>query len=264
MIVVVEPGWATTLQDRGRPGLAHLGVPTSGALDPGLAAAVNRAAGNHPDAALLETAGGLVLEARRRVTLVSSVHTAPVQLGAGDRLRIEPDAARAWVYVAARGGFDVTPVLGSRSRDTLSGIGPVVAAGSVLDVGADDAAAPSDVLAVRTDGGRVRVWPGPRVDWFVDGALGQLVAAAWTVGAEVSRVGVRLAGPPIERRVTDELPSEGLVLGAVQVTPDGRLVVMLADHPTTGGYPVLAVVDPADVARIAQARTGATLGFVAV
>ena len=264
MIVVVEPGWATTVQDRGRPGLAHLGVPPSGALDPALAAAVNRATGTSPDAAVLETAGGLVIEALAPVTLATSVHTGPVALAAGDRLRVDADRERAWVYVAARGGIEVAPVLGSRSRDTLSGIGPVVAAGTVLDVGVQVEGPPTDVLALRPPSGPVRLWPGPRADWFAEDAVAHLVAATWTVGAETNRIGVRLDGPPIERRRHAELPSEGLVIGAVQVTPDGRPVVMLADHPTTGGYPVIGVVDPADVGRVAQSRTATTLDFVAV
>jgi biotin-dependent carboxylase-like uncharacterized protein len=263
VIVVVEPGWGTTIQDRGRPGLAHLGVPTSGAVDPTLAAAVNRATGTSPAAAVIETAGGLLLEAQGPVTLATSVHTAPIALAAGDRLRVDADRDRAWVYVSARGGIDVPPVLGSRARDTLSGIGPLVGAGTVLGVGALVDGPPADVLALRPPHGPVRVWTGPRADWFTDAAVQLLVTATWSVGSEVSRVGARLDGPRIERRMHDELPSEGLVLGAVQVTPDGRPVVMLADHPTTGGYPVIGVVDPADVGRVAQARPGADLRFVA-
>jgi len=107
----------------------------------------------------------------------------------------------------------------------------------------------------------VAVHPGPRVEWFAPGALGELRTATWTVSADVSRVGLRLDGPALRRRLTTELPSEGLLPGAVQVPPDGRPVVMLADHPTTGGYPVLAVVDPGSLATIAQARPGSTVRF---
>ena len=105
------------------------------------------------------------------------------------------------------------------------------------------------------------VWPGPRLDWFAADAMQQLVTTEWTVSADVSRVGVRLDGPPLRRVVHDELPSEGLVTGAIQVPPDGRPVVMLADHPTTGGYPVIAVVDPACVRIVAQRRPGSSLRF---
>jgi allophanate hydrolase subunit 2 len=105
------------------------------------------------------------------------------------------------------------------------------------------------------------VWPGPRVDWFVAGALEQLTTEAWTVSPDVSRVGVRLDGTPIARARPEELPSEGLVTGAVQIPADGCPVVMLADHPTTGGYPVLAVVDDTSLASVVQARPGERLRF---
>ncbi len=105
------------------------------------------------------------------------------------------------------------------------------------------------------------MWPGPRRDWFAPDALDQLTGSPYIVSPDVSRVGVRLDGPPLARRVTTELPSEGLVTGAIQVPADGRPVVMLADHPTTGGYPVLAVVDPDDLPIIVQARPGTALRF---
>ncbi len=107
----------------------------------------------------------------------------------------------------------------------------------------------------------VGVWPGPRHEWFEPGALDELTGAAWTVSSDASRVGVRLDGPALRRRVAGELASEGILTGAIQVPPDGRPVVMLADHPTTGGYPVLAVVDPGAIAVIGQARPGTTVRF---
>ena len=97
-------------------------------------------------------------------------------------------------------------------------------------------------------------------DWFGEDAVHHLTAAEWTVTA-ASRVGVRLGGPQLSRTTQAELPSEGLVIGAVQVPPDGQPVVMLADHPTTGGYPVIAVVDEDDVGRLAQRPAGSTVRF---
>jgi allophanate hydrolase subunit 2 len=108
----------------------------------------------------------------------------------------------------------------------------------------------------------VRLWPGPRLDWFEQGAWTTLTTSRFTVGADSDRVGVRLAGHAIRAANRGELPSEGLVEGAVQVPPDGRPIVMLADHPVTGGYPVIAVVDRADLEVIAQTPPGSTIGFV--
>ena len=267
MIRVVEPGWSTTVQDGGRHGLAHLGVPSSGMVDPGLAALVNRLVGNDPDAAVVETAGHLVIEAVRAAIVAVSTAPAPHALAPGHRLRVEPDPDRTWAYLAVRGGFDTPVVLGSRSTDTLAGIAGVhVVAGSDLPVGPDPGNPVTvDVAPVRNPNAVARLWPGPRADWFVPGAFDVLCSTIWTVGAEVSRVGLRLDGAAaLERQRDGELPSEGLVRGAVQIPPDGRPVVMSADHPTTGGYPVLAVVEPDDLALVTQQRTGRQIRFVPV
>ena len=261
-IEVVDVGWSTTIQDRGRPGLAHLGVPTAGAVDPALAALVNRLVGNDERAAVLETAGGLVVRATSPVLVATTTELAPRALPAGEQLTIPVDVERTWSYLAVRGGFTVAPVLGSRAHDTLSGLGPAaIGPGMLLPVG-DDPATPVlvDVAPAPPRPDRFRVWPGPRASWFDAAASAQLTASAWTVET-VSRVGLRLAGTAIRRLNDDELASEGLVAGAIQVPHDGQPVVMLADHPTTGGYPVIAVVDPDDLAALAQRRVGSTVRF---
>ena len=117
-------------------------------------------------------------------------------------------------------------------------------------------------LAPVADPGRdvtVLVTPGPRRDWFADEAWRSLVGQPWTVTSDSNRVGLRLEGEPLERTRSDELPSEGLVRGALQVPPSGKPVLFLADHPVTGGYPVIAYVDDADVDRCAQLRPGQQL-----
>ena len=265
MIRIVEPGWSTTVQDTGRHGLAHLGVPPSGTVDPGLAALVNRLVGNDPDAAVIETAGHLVIEAVRAAIVAVSTAPAPHAIAPRQRLRVEPDPDRTWAYLAVRGGFDTPVVLGSRSTDTLAGIAGVqIAAAVELPVGPDPGHPVTvDVAPVRNHRAVARVWPGPRVDWFAPGSFEALCTTPWVVSAEVSRVGLRLDGTAdIVRRRHDELPSEGLVRGAIQVPPDGRPVVMAADHPTTGGYPVIAVVDPDDLALVTQQRSGREIRFV--
>lgn len=262
-LTVVEPGWATTVQDRGRPGYAYLGVPAGGAVDPDLAALANRLVGNPPDAAVIETSGGLVLAAARAVLIATTVEGVAHPIVPGTRVHVPSDHQRVWHYVAVRGGFDVPAVLGSRSTDTLSGLGPPpLQQGDRLAVGPDPGGdigghhAPLRPIAART----VRITPGPRLDWFAADALTMLTAADWAVAA-TSRIGVRLTGPSVGRVRAGELPSEGLVRGAIQVPPDGAPVMMLADHPTTGGYPVIAVVDPDDVALVAQTSAGHRVRF---
>ena len=168
-------------------------------------------------------------------------------------MAVAVDEGQTWSYLAVRGGIAVRTVLGSRAHDTLSGIGPPpITKGMRLPVG-EDPATPVvvDVAVQRPGPDRFRVWPGPRADWFDEAASTLLTATEWTVEM-VSRVGLRLSGTSVRRIVTDELASEGLVAGAIQVPHDGQPVVMLADHPTTGGYPVMAVVDPDDLATLAQ------------
>ncbi len=265
---VIAAGWSTSVQDGGRPGFAHLGVPRAGAVAPARRDTLNRLLGNLPDAAVLETAGGLRLRARRPVVVADSTGQAVTTIAAGGTCSIDPRPGELWATLAVRGGIAVPPVLGSRSWDSLSKLGPPPPrAGDHLAVG-DDPRTTIDavLLPSRADSRAVRVEPGPRRDWFTDAAWEALLAARWHVADEVSRVGVRLVGPRLDRiaaRGGRELATEGLVLGAVQVPPNGQPVVMLADHPTTGGYPVIAVVDDRDVDMIACLRPGAPVSFTA-
>lgn len=263
LLTIVDAGVGTSVQDGGRPGWAHVGVSRSGAVDPVLAGQLNRLVGNDATAALLETAGGLTVRVDGPTTVAATPDVAVHQLAAGDTVTVGPLAGEVWGYLAMRGGVAVEPVLGSRSRDSRSGLGPpALTTGATVAVGPD----PATMLAV--DHGApprrsatIVLWPGPRAAWFSDDAWTVLTAAPWVVTADVSRVGMRLHGPALPRTVAGELPSEGLVLGAVQVPGDGQPVVMLTDHPTTGGYPVIAVVDPTDLPTVAQTRPGSTLRF---
>jgi biotin-dependent carboxylase-like uncharacterized protein len=259
---VMRAGLATTIQDRGRPGYAHLGVPASGAVDPALAELVNRLVGNGRDAAVIETCGGLSFRAERPLLVATTVEAAARSVAPGDHVHVPAGHGRTWHYVAVRGGIDVAPVLGSRATDTLSGLGPApIADGDALPVGPDPGGPLEPGHApLRPLGSEVRISAGPRVDWFEPGAPQLLTSTPWRVTA-VSRIGVRVSGVPIRRVVDRELPSEGLVRGAIQVPPDGDPVMMLADHPTTGGYPVIAVVHPDDVAVVAHTSDGRAIRF---
>lgn len=275
-VLAAAPG--ATVQDLGRPGWAAVGVGRAGAADLATHRLANRLVGNPPDAAALEvTAGGLRLRAGAALWVAVTGADVPVTLdgtavAAGTPLRLPVGGELALgmartglrATVAVRGGIDVPPVLGSRSRCTLSGVGPApLAPGQVLPVGAPTGPwHPADHVpgptALRAPGTvpRVRLLPGPRADWVCGCAWTVLDGTLWRAGPDLDRVGVRLDGPPLHRLDRGELPSEGLVPGAVQVPPGGGPVVFLADHPTTGGYPVVAVADAAGVAELARLRPG--------
>ncbi|WP_036569097.1 biotin-dependent carboxyltransferase family protein [Nocardioides sp. URHA0032] len=263
---VLEVGPLVTVQDRGRVGLAHLGVPRAGALDAPAAALANRLVGNDPDAAVLEVLlGGLVVRsgAGHWVAVTGAAGRDRAEwLPAGGVLRLERPATGLRTYLAVAGGIAVDPVLGSRSTDTLAWVGPPrVEAGALLPVG-PTRAEPRPLDTPRAPKpGPLRIVPGPRDDWFADDALDVLCGAAYVVEADSNRVGLRLAGPALRRTREGELASEGIVLGAVQVPPNGMPVVFLADHPPTGGYPVVGVVDADDLWQCAQLRPGELVRF---
>ncbi|WP_228975257.1 biotin-dependent carboxyltransferase family protein [Streptomyces sp. DH12] len=276
---VVRAGTLTTVQDRGRAGYAHLGVPRSGALDPYAASLANRLVGNDDGAAVLETTlVGCAVRPQCAVTVAVGGAPCPVtvdgrpapwgaavRVPAGALLDVGSAVRGLRSYVAFAGGVAAEAVLGSRSTDLLSGLGPAALAdGTVLALGA-----PRPVPA-RPEGVPwpgvpdelvLRVRWGPRDDWFTSGALRTLTSRRYRVSAASNRIGLRVEGPPLERARAGELPSEGMVLGAVQVPPDGLPVVFLADHPTTGGYPVVAVVHEPDLAAAAQAPPGTPVRF---
>jgi biotin-dependent carboxylase-like uncharacterized protein len=264
---VVSAGPLTTVQDQGRTGLAHLGVPRAGPLDRPAADLANRLVGNRPDAAVLEvTLGGFVARPSRgvwvAVTGAGRPHARAEWVAAGERLVVEAPTDGVRSYVAVGGGIAVDPILGSRATDTLAWVGPPrVTDGTVLPVG-PASGEPQPLDAPRPPSpGPLRLLPGPHADFFADDALAVVCAATYDVRPESNRVGLRLRGPAVPRRGATELPSEGMVLGAVQVPPDGQPVVLLADHPPTGGYPVVGLVHPADLWQCAQLRPGETVGF---
>jgi biotin-dependent carboxylase-like uncharacterized protein len=273
-LTVLETGPLTTVQDEGRFGQGALGIGRSGVCDRAAYRLANRLVGNEDGAAVLEvTFGGLVLSSDTDVVLVTTgarcegmAHNAPLTLAAGERLKLGPPVTGARTYVGVRGGIDVPAVLGSRSTDLLAGLGPeVLAAGDRLPIGPSVGMMPGvDVAAVREPGaGEVvaRVQPGPRRDWFTEDAWTSLLSQPYSVTAQSNRVGLRLDGVPLERANAGELSSEGMVRGALQIPSSGTPVLFLADHPVTGGYPVIAYVIDQDVDRCGQLRTGQTLRF---
>lgn len=294
---VVSPGLQSLIQDLGRYGHSGLGVSAAGALDRASLRRANRIVGNAPSAAAVETvAGGLSVEAVGDQVL--AVAGAPAELTIETPYDVDPeggDSGEVWQrtvpmatpfalldgetltigapgsgfrsYLAVRGGVDAAQVLGSRSTDTMSGIGPApLAAGQLFAAGgeAESGVVGHPELQPDFPGAGVTVLdvvPGPRADWFDAEALASFCGQDWDVLPQSNRVGMRLQGTPLQRTRQGELASEGTVAGALQVPPEGLPVLFLADHPITGGYPVIAVVIDSQLDRAAQVPIGGKIRF---
>lgn len=286
-LTVQRTGPQLLVQDQGRPGWAHLGIPPSGALDPAALALANRLVGNLDGAAGLEVLlGGMSLVMHRsvRVAVTGAQQRLfvdgrarpwgePVSVRAGSlvELRSASGALRSWLAIS--GGLQLPFTMGSASTDTFTGLGPApLTANDVLGVGTSTGlstcAAGEAVPRSAGPGPQVlHVHVGPRADWFSDESVAGMLHAEHVVSADCDRVGVQLqtvGGPALHRSVAGELPSEGVVTGAVQVPTRGHPLIFLADHPVTGGYPVVAVVDPSDLPRCAQLGPGQRVRFVEI
>jgi antagonist of KipI len=278
VIEVVQPGRWTTVQDRGRQGYERFGIPPGGAADWFAAAVANRLVGNDPSAALLEcTATGPALRFEEEsVVAITGGHPAnvagwrPISITSGSVLEVGAIAPGLRAYLAVRGGIDVPIVLGSRSlcqRGSFGGgFGRPLAEGDHLSIGDAMLGQPlsdewprSHRLPLRGPW-EVRVIAGPHRDAFDKAALPRLMATACRVTPQLDRMGVRIATPGLRLRA-GEILTTPVTAGAIQVTPSGELIALLADHQTTGGYPVIATVVSADLSLLVQARPGDTVRF---
>jgi KipI family sensor histidine kinase inhibitor len=288
-VQVIQSGPFATVQDLGRAGLAHLGVPASGGADGASLRLANHLVGNEPgDACIEATLGRLALRFETDAVVAVTGAPAPVRISstagerderpataftvaAGSLLKLGAPAAGLRSYVAIDGGIDVAPVLGSRSTDSLSGLGPrALRPGGWLPL-SKPRSRPYELGArrsraaepTRSGAGPVelRAIAGPRHDWFAPGALDTLTDGTYVVSPASNRTGLRLTGPQLRRARPGELLSEGMATGSLQVAHDGQPILLLADHPTTGGYPIIAVVITADIGRAAQLRPGQQIRF---
>lgn len=287
-LLIITPGLQATMQDLGRPGYADLYVSGAGALDRGALRRSNRLVGNLAEAAVIEIVnGGLVINALADQVLAVAGAVVPLSITergggprqvatetafallAGETLALAQPVSGLRSYLAVRGGFDIPEVLGSRSTDTMSGIGSVVlAAGTRLAVAEAPphsiVGSPEAIPEPLPEVTQLRVVPGPREDWFSAETLDRFFSQAWTVTPRSNRIGLRLDGRSLTRAKTGELASEGTVRGAVQIPPEGLPILFLADHPVTGGYPVIGVVVSADLDEAAQLAPGSRVRFVSV
>jgi biotin-dependent carboxylase-like uncharacterized protein len=272
---ILRTGPLAVVQDLGRIGLAHLGVTRSGAADRRSHTLANRMVANPDDRATVEvTMGGFAARVRggdvdiavtgadAHATVDSTMFGAnSIQhVRAGQVIALGVPGSGLRSYLALRGGIDVTPVLGSRSYDVLSGIGPLpLEPGDVLPIGEHSQQYPeldqAPVAPIADQLVDLLVVPGPRDDWLADAEA--LVHTAWLASDRSDRVGMRLQGRPLAHRDPGrQLPSEGATRGAIQVPPNGLPVILGPDHPVTGGYPVVGVIADRDIDKVAQVRPG--------
>ena len=283
VLTVLAPGPLTTVQDLGRPGHAAIGVTRSGAADATAAALANRLVGNRPEAALLEvTAGGLRVRAGRTVLVAVTGAPVPVEIDGRAAPFAAPTTLRAGSVLALgappagaaqlpRGARRRRRPPGARLAQHRHAVRPrSTAAGRrarrcrSATSRARSRSSTSRPCGPRRTGRCSGCCPARAATGWTTHAWAALTTQEWRVGSDSDRVGLRLTGPRLGRARDGELPSEGLVPGAVQVPPDGAPVLFLADHPVTGGYPVLAVVVTADLPLAAQLRPGDALRFRAV
>jgi KipI family sensor histidine kinase inhibitor len=282
---ILEPGLLSLIEDGGRRPVADLGIPESGAADADSLRLANRLAGNGDgDAAIEVTALGPTLRFSEDVHMavvgrrpggvevrvdghpVPSDAVLPVHRGQVVHVGRVSSGLRA--YLAVSGGFTGPPVVGSRSTDLLSGLGPApLAAGDRLEVGAP--VRPRGLLADPVGASppgsptTLRVTPGPHR--FAPADLDRLTSVPWTVDGDSNRIGLRLGrdhGPVV--RGAPPVDSTAMITGAVQVPPDGNPIILMPDHATLGGYPVIACVISADLAMLGQLRPGDPLAFLVV
>ena len=272
---ILRTGPLAVVQDLGRVGLAHLGVTRSGAADRGAHMLANRLVANPTDRATVEvTMGGFAARVRGgdvdiAVTGADTGAAAgSTRFGAnsiahlrdGEVISLGVPHAGLRSYLAVRGGIDVPPVLGSRSYDVLSGIGPrPLQPGQMLPIGEHTENYPeldqAPVAAIPRQLVDLLVVPGPRDNWLTDADA--LVHTVWTVSDRSDRVGIRLQGRPLAHREPGrQLPSEGATRGAIQLPPNGLPVILGPDHPVTGGYPVVGVIADRAIDKVAQVRPG--------
>ena len=284
MIEVLRAGLCDLVMDLGRPGQGALGVPVGGAADPCALAAANRLVGNEATAAGLEItlsgpilrfpAGGVVALTGAHFAAMRS-SGAPVAwnetlvLAAGETLALgqAQDGCRCWL--ALRGGLAVAPVMGSRSTFLPSGLGGhrgrPLQAGDALSC--EPAAGELRLLRAcppsHQAGACLRVMAGPQAGHFDDAGLAAFFSSRYRVSPTSDRRGLRLVGlAATHARV--ELPSQGVLPGAIQVPPDGQPIILGWDGPVTGGYPVIAGVIAADWPLLAQLRPGDAVGFTTI
>lgn len=256
------------VQDGGRPGRLSGGIPAGGALVPEALARANAAVGNAPGAASIERFGAITLVGRGDESIVAEDDGVVRRVRAGERIELGWDGTVRARYVALRGGVDVPVVLGGRGTLVSARIGGLdgraLRKGDVLRASASPAPAeraPAAALAARA----IRVVAGPDLATFAPDALRALTSHPWSISPRSDRTGTRLVGPKIAYRGdAPALETTPMVAGAVELPPSGEPIVLGPDHPTTGGYPVVAIVARIDLGRFHTIPLGGEVRFTEI
>jgi len=279
---IIEINGLATIQDSGRTGWRKFGVPTSGAMDAFAFRAANLLAGNDPNCAAVEIGlGDIILRALHDCVISVagvgfglSVYIWDFPLWSsyyvrgGWTIRLTKLDSGMWAYLAISGGVQTPPILGSSStylRGPFGGLdGRQLQTGDVLRAGTpsrplNDLAArtlPEDARLQYSDTPIVDVIMGPQEDYFTEESIAKFISHEYTVSPTSDRMGYRLEGGKLIHRDKTELISEGMTMGAVQIPSNGQPIVMMADCPTTGGYPKIGTVASADLPLLAQCVPG--------
>ena len=274
MIHIERAGFGSTVQDRGRSGHMREGVPTSGPADPFAFRAAQALVGNTPADAALEAVGlpfsfrcdtpRIIAVTGRDVSVMVRDRVPPwtsVFVRAGDVVTIAGTSRSRYTYVAVSGGIATAPVLGSRSAYPRAGLGDILRSADALALGDPRRSAEDAGLSIPFEyGDQIAAMPGPHLPRFDDDTFTRFFSAPFAVSAQSDRQGARLEGPEVAPR-EGEILTCGVLAGAVQVPRGGQPIVLLADHQTTGGYPIIATVIGADLGLVAQRAPGETLTF---
>jgi biotin-dependent carboxylase-like uncharacterized protein len=265
---VVSVSGLAWLQDGGRVGFMADGVPPGGALVPEHLALTNRAVGNRAGTCAIEVFGGITLRAIDALVEIGSSEGVRT-IAAGETFALAASTRARVQYVAVRGGFDVPVALGGRGTLLVAKLGGLAGRslrrGDYLEIGRESERARATLPSLELGGvADVRVVIGPDDDAFTRDAIDTLTRGVFTISAASDRVGTRLEGALLARTDYDDALSRPMVRGAIEVPLDGVPIVLGPDHPTTGGYPVIAVVASADLGRIGALSPGARVQFRAV
>lgn len=277
---VIRPGTWISVQDQGRPGYRHLGVPVSGAMDQESYARANSLAGNTPEHAALEIIGpGTMLEIMSDARIACTGATAEVFLGdqklpletkvtvqAGQVLSVGNFHAGRILYLAVSGGISAPEVMGSRSaipnfQDPRPEKGLLYYMYRAKS-NTENQSVPSEITADKGDDQNIDVWKGPEYHWLTASAERDVENEVFTITNQSNRMGFRFSGTALQKEETKDMLTSAVLPGTIQLLPDGQIIALMRDAQTTGGYPRILQIRERDINRLAQKRPGEGIRFV--